>query len=685
MSENNGFQGPQGEASPAEAMLRADAVRDVFVSYASQDAELANAVVLAVEKNGLTCWIAPRDVIPGDLYADGIIRAITGSKVFVLVLSRSAIASNHVGKEVERASSKRRPIVALRTDATPLTPALEYFLSESQWIELHAGQTDAALNKVVDAVRRQRGVEAIKASAYAEPTSSANPKRHWLGGLALIALLVAVAAYFIVDRFRAAGHESQSLSVTTSVPAVHMPGLSAPVISEKSVAVLPFVDMSEKKDQEYFSDGMSEELINLLTSISDLQVPSRTSAFYFKGKPATVAEIARTLGVAYVLEGSVRQSGKTLRVTAQLIRADNGYHVWSRSFDRPIGDVFKIQDEVAAAVVKALKVSLSAGATPKEVGTNNVEAYNLYLQARSIDLHANTAEDYENVVKYLRQALTLDDSFARAWATLSGAYKTQAQLGFADGHFAWEAARDAAKRAIVADPNLAYGHLSLALILIYGELNLRDGYFEMRQALALDPRDGLALSMAALEAASQGQFEKAIALARKGVESDPVHPWRYLDLSRVLYLATKYEDALVAIRKQSDLDPTFHALHLEIAEVLLAQGNPQAALAEADREPDAKLREQCGCRVLAYQALGRTQESDAALAIMEKKHADEDAYDIGRIYASRGDPDKAFEWFDQAYQQRESDLIWVKVDPLLKNVQSDPRFLLLLKKIGLSD
>jgi TolB-like protein len=680
MSENNGLQGQQGE----EATLRADAGRDVFVSYASQDAELADSVVLALERGGLTCWIAPRDVVPGDLYADGIIRAITGSKVFVLVLSKDAIASNHVGKEVERASSKRRPIVAIRTDTTPLTPALEYFLSESQWIELHAGHTDAALSTLVDAVKRQRGTEAAKPGAHVESKTSHSSNRLPILGFALVGLLVAVVAYFVVDRFRRPELGKQEPSVAAAMPSVQTPIPATPVISEKSVAVLPFVDMSEKKDQEYFSDGMSEELINLLTSIPDLQVPSRTSAFYFKGKPATVSEIAHTLGVAYVLEGSVRQSGKTLRVTAQLIRAGNGYHVWSQTFDRPIGDVFKVQDEVAAAVVKALKVSLLAGATPKEVGTKNVQAYNLYLQARSIYLRADTAEDYETVVKYLRQALVLDESFAGAWATLSGTYKTQAQLGYVDKHLASEAARDAAKRAIAADPDLAYGHLSLALVLIYLDFNLRDGYLQMQQALALDPRNGLALSMAALQAASQGKFEMAIALAQKGVESDPVHPYRYLDLSRVFYLARKYEDALVAIRKQSDLNPTFSGLHSEKAQVLLAQGDPQGSLAELNRVTDPHLREQCGCAIV-YDALGRKGEADAELAFMEQKLANDQAYSIAQVYANRGDLDRAFKWFDRAYQQRDSDLLWAKVDPLLKNVQTDRRFSLLLRKIGLSD
>jgi TolB-like protein/Flp pilus assembly protein TadD len=575
-----------------------------------------------------------------------------------------------------------------------LTPALEYFLSESQWIDVDVAKPEKAVTQVVDAVRRhiagEHAIDPGMDSGTARPLGNSNrlgakPAGRWSkAAIALGGVLALVAAFVVIDRFGGFTHKIADTPVAVTVPAVQSTLPAATVISEKSVAVLPFVDMSEKKDQEYFSDGMSEELINLLTNIPDLQVPSRTSAFYFKGKSATVSEIARALGVAYVLEGSVRQSGKTLRVTAQLVRAGNGYHVWSQTFDRPLGDVFKVQDEVASAVVKALKVSLMAGVRPNEVGTKNVEAYELYLQARSIYLHGSTAADFENVVKYLRQALNLDDSFARAWANLAGAYGSLTDLGAIDPQIGREKARDAAKRAIAADPNLAYGHLSLAIVLLYYDLDFRNGYLQMQQALSLDPSDGLALSMAALQAASRGQFEEAISLAQRGVESDPVHPYRYFDLSQVLYHAGKYEDALAAIHKQSDLNPTFPELHSQIAEVLLAQGNPQAALAETDRETDTRSRELCGCAIV-YDALGRRKEADASLADMEKNHGNEQAYEIARIYANRGNLDQAFKWFDRAYQQRDRDLFWVKVDPMLKNVQTDPRFFSLMKRIGLSE
>lgn len=447
MSENDGSSKPQGEVSPSiEGALDSDSVRDVFVSYASQDVLLANAAVLALERGQVTCWIAPRDVVPGALYADGIIRAITGSKVFVLVLSQNAIASKHVGKEVERASSKGRPIVTLRTDTAPLTRALEYFLGESQWIECHAGANRHPLVNVVDAVRRHRGVEATKLSAYFEPNKpTAKHPRKLI--LAMVGLLMFAAVLFIASRFWGSEHEKQSQRVSASVPAQASSPAPA-VISEKSVAVLPFVDMSEKKDQEYFSDGLSEELIDMLTKVSDLRVPARTSSFYFKGKSEDIPTIAKRLLVAHVLEGSVRKSGNHMRITVQLVRADNGYHLWSQTYDRQVDDIFKVQDEIAGAVVKALKISLIGGALPESAGTQNVEAYSLYLQARAIHLQAKSRSDYEKEIEYLRKAIDADPRFANAWASLSTVLSVQAEYNYAPASQATEESRRAANRAL---------------------------------------------------------------------------------------------------------------------------------------------------------------------------------------------------------------------------------------------
>jgi len=274
----------------------------VFISYASPDAAVAQTVCSALETAGFPCWIAPRDVVPGTLYADGIIRAITDSTILVVILSKHAVASAHVGKELERASSKRHPIIALRTDTTPLTPAFEYFLSESQWIDAAASGADAATAKLVAAVRLHL-VPGSSRSLHPSPEApaigrkAAPLRRSWVIAAAVIAVtLVALLA----GKFWLAKHTTveQPTTVATNV------------ISDKSIAVLPFADMSEKKDQEYFADGMAEEIIDRLAKASDLHVPGRTSSFYFKGKPTKIPDIARELGVANVLEGSVRRSGE---------------------------------------------------------------------------------------------------------------------------------------------------------------------------------------------------------------------------------------------------------------------------------------------------------------------------------------------------------------------------------------
>ncbi len=260
---------------------------------------------------GFLCWIAPRNVVPGTMYADGIVRAIDESSILVLILSEQAVASAHVGKEIERAVSKRHPVVALRIDAAPLTAAFEYFLNQSQWIE--GGGSDAAIAQLVGAVGQHLSPGTATAptnpkQASAVHRSAAAGRRTWVIAAVVVAVLLA-GGYFLDKAWRSK-HETTA---------------STAVISDKSIAVLPFTDMSEKKDQEYFADGMAEEIIDLLVKIPGLKVISRTSSFQFKGKSQDLRSIATQLGVAYVLEGSVRKSGDHLRVTAQLIDSQRRY------------------------------------------------------------------------------------------------------------------------------------------------------------------------------------------------------------------------------------------------------------------------------------------------------------------------------------------------------------------------
>ena len=681
MPESGGSADEKNPGSPSSE--GSSSVHDVFLSYASQDAAIANAVVGALERNGITCWIAPRDVIPGDLYADGIIRAINGAKVLVLVLSASAIASPHVGKEIERASSKRRPIITVRTDIASLTTALEYFLSESQWVDLAGKGTEAELKKLVNAVRiRLSAPSAPQASSSSGPYG-AGPKTaerriaRW-GGAGVGVLVLAAIALFALRPWT----QTQPTAAATTAPPISVP-VTVPAAPEKSVAVLPFVDMSEKKDQEYFSDGMSEELIDMLTKIPDLRVPARTSSFYFKGRPTTISDIAKTLGVSYVLEGSVRKSGNVLRVTAQLIRVNTGYHLWSETYDRQIGDVFKVQDDIAGAVVKALKISLMGGALPESAGTQSVEAYNLYLQARAIHVQANSRSDYAREVEYLRKAIDADPQFANAWALLSRVVAAQGQENYVPAKQAIEESRRAANRALELNPRLPDAHTAVAKIYVDDDLDIRRGESQVQQALALDPNNSFSLSWAAWLAAYKGEFEQAIALAQRSIDSDPVNSNRYENLASILYIAKRYPEALAAIRKHDDLSPGANRERSLSAFINLASGDAASALAAIESEPD--LATNCGCRVVALDALGRKPEADLALANLEKNHANDNATGIAKVYASRRDLNQAFKWFDRGYRQHEFELMWIKVDPLVKNVQADPRFTALLRKLGLQD
>jgi adenylate cyclase len=499
---------------------------------------------------------------------------------------------------------------------------------------------------------------------------------------AIIIVLGVALTYFVLDKFWISKHRSAENSVapvaTTQPPAL-------PTVPEKSVAVLPFVDMSESKDQEYFSDGLSEELIDHLAHAADLKVIARTSSFQFKGKNEDMRTIGQRLGVANLLEGSVRKWGNKLRITVQLVRADTGYHIWSDTYDRKADDIFKIQDEIAAAVVQELKASLIEGSTDNATGTQNTEAYYLFLQGRAISRGASTGPDYEKTIDYFRRALKADPNYAQAWADLSAALSEKGEDGFAPMETVRQEARQAAERALELAPGLGEAHVAMARYLIIDELDIVGGEREVKRALAIEPNNQWALAWAGGLASRRGQFQDATTLLQKSIANDPVNPYRYNDLANNYYLSGNYSEALNAFRRMLDLIPGYKYKHVFLGQVLLAQGKPLSALAEYDLDTDENVRLGCECRALALDALGRKAEADAALSYLIKNHADDNPYGIAVVYASRGNLEPAFNWLDRAYRQRDAGLLELKVDPSLKNVQSDPRVVALLKKLGLVD
>jgi TolB-like protein/tetratricopeptide (TPR) repeat protein len=655
---------------------------EVFISYASQDATLADAVVAALESHGLRCWIAPRDVTPGTFYGDEIVHAIDAAKASVLILSQNAVTSPHVLREVERAASKRHAVISLRIDKAVLPAGLEYFLNTSQWLDASSGDTVRALPKLVAAVRvaiqaptgMPTGVPTARAPAPAVLARSR--KRMALVVASVISLaLLGIAA----DRLWLSGRR------TMAPPATAAPGVPAvPIIPEKSVAVLPFVDMSERKDQEYFSDGLSEELIDMLTKVPELRVPARTSSFYFKGKQATVPEIAKALGVADVLEGSVRKSGNHLRITAQLVRADNGYHLWSETYDRQLDDIFKVQDEIAGAVVKALKVSLLEGQTPRATPTTNTEAYTLYLQGRSF-WQRHSAADNKKAADYLRHALELDPMFASAWAVLAVVIQDDFVIYSTSSYQKARAeAYPAAEQALKLGPRLSDAHLAMAQILHDLDYDFEGARAEINQALALDPGSSGAFRVAADQALTEGRLEEAGQLARRAVILDPLAVGNYRALGDAALLSRRLTEAEAAWRKALELNAAAEGIHYRLGAMLVLRGEPTAALAEMERNPDEPWR--IAGLPLALDALGRRSEADRALAVALEKLAVNGPYQIAVIYAHRNDVDRAFVWLDRAYQERDGALsLYVKDDPMLSNLRHDPRYGALLRKMKLPE
>ena len=665
-------------------------VADVFVSYASTDAAVANAVVSALERHGLQCWIAPRDVVPGSLYADGIVRAINGAKVFVLVLSEHAIASGHVGKEVERASSKGRPIIALRTDQGALTPAFEYFLSESQWIDLGPGGVDAAAARLVDAARRYldgpASTDTRSASgptgpppaqyaaagrgAVAGPVQS-GPNRVVVGALAIVALAL---AGMLVDKFLWSRRIPPAVPMAAVVPPAPVPA----AISAKSVAVLPFIDLSEKKDQGYFSDGLAEELIDLLAKIPDLKVTARTSSFSFRGRAVTVGEIGQALKVAHVLEGSVRKAGHTVRITAQLVRVDDGFHLWSETYDRDLKDVFKVQDDIARVVADKLKLTLLAAVPAAQTRTANAEVHNLYLQARYFGA-ADTAPGLAKSVETFQRAIDLDPGYAPAWAGLSWSTFRQLANGQIPARQGLEKARAAAQKAIALDPRLPDGYEALALVQVSAEHDWAGGRASLNEALRADPSNVRALFGMAHLTRVTGSVQDAIPLFRQVLERDPLHLLNRRYFARVLYYAGQLDEAEATVRQVLAMNPSFPAAHYELGRILLARGQAAAAMTEFEAEKTEGWRE-FGLP-LGYHALGRTAEADAALRDLVA-HSAGSEYQVGETYAFFGDATQAFDWLNRAVDA-DPGIQWLRGDPLLKGITADPRYAALLKRLNL--
>lgn len=446
---------------------------------------------------------------------------------------------------------------------------------------------------------------------------------------------------------------------------------------EKSIAVLPFVNMSNDKEQEYFSDGLSEELLNLLAKTPGLKVIARTSSFAFKGKNEDIRSISEKLGVAHILEGSVRKSGKQLRVTAQLIQARDGSHLWSEVFEREMNDVFKLQDEIATAVVRQLKLQLLPEQTS---GSKNPEVHNLIMKGNYFFEHL----DEENVNKALtayQQAAALDSTDARAWAMIAKVYSRAAWQNYIPQQDGYEKARSTVLKALSLNPGNTDAQIILAGVKLYYDFNWEEAESLATRALEREPANVLALNIMGVLNQVRGHWKKAITFHERAIAHDPLRPIFYSNQGANYTYDGQYQKANEMYKKALEINPQFQRAHMYIGRNYLLQGKNQAALQEMQNENISFYRH-FGL-ALATHAVGDKKNADTLLNSFVRDHHKQWPYLIAELYAYRNEKEQAIHWLKKAYEQNDSWLTWIKGDPLLRNIRSEPEYLNILNKMNL--
>src|SRR5438128_5184288 len=510
--------------------------------------------------------------------------------------------------------------------------------------------------------------EGIKRTEDVDLAAQARSKSHAWIYIVIVSALLSVGLFF-VGRY--------SVRNTASAARTELPA--------KSIAVLPFVNMSADKNDEYLSDGMTEELINVLAKVAGLRVPGRTSCFAFKGK--NEEDIFRKVGdqlhVGTVLEGSVRKAGDKLRVTAQLINVSDGYHLWSKDYDGDVKDILNFQSNVAEQVVQALQVKLGGEGTRvlAKKPTENPEAHRLYLLGR-YEFAKYTQTGWNNAIRYCEEALKLDPNYALAYCGLADNYAYMGSVVMPEKE-AIAKEKEFAQKALELDPELAEAHMSLALTLV-ADYDWRNGLKEFDRALELNPNLAFAYELQAWTVNGLGRFDEAIAKTRKAVELDPLNPFFQMSLSFYQYWARQYDDAIVQARKTLEMDPNSAISHVLLGLSFLKKGDTAGAIAELEKSkaPDPGAWYQ-GFLGYAYAISGDRAKAEEALRELEelakRQYVSPTAF--ATIYLGLGQKEKCLDWLEKAYEQQDSACWYLKIDQIYDSVRNEPRFQALVEKI----
>jgi TolB-like protein/lipoprotein NlpI len=656
----------------------------VFLSYASQDAEAARRICEALRAGAIEVWFDQSELRSGDLWDRQIRQHINDCALFIPLISAGTQSRPEGYFRLEwRLAVERTHLMSERVSF--LVPVVIDPLNErevdvpaafraAQWTRLIGGETPPAFVDRIARLLSPVAASSATTAAVVRPIQQSGPPRLalYVGGI----LLAAVAGYFAVEKWVLPNHTADVVAGTSAKITVAAPG----VVGSKSIAVLPFVNMSSDKEQEYFSDGLAEELIDLLAKTPGLHVIARASSFYFKGKQVTLAEIAKTLGVANILEGSVRKSGDHLRIGTQLVAADSGEELWSEHYDREVKDVFKVQDEIAGAVVAALRLKLASAPAPADRGTTSTAAYEQLLLGKQFFNESNP-EGWRRAIEAYDRAIALDPNYAAAYAGLASA---QHYLDDFTGEAAGlSAVTAAANKAVTLAPELAVGYEARGYLRMTAYFDWAGAEADLSKALALNPNDSTTLRHHGILLASLGRLPEAIAAMKKALDADPLSEAGWSGLALFLTASGDFAGSNDAVVHALAINPnSMYALENR-SELLLLTGHADEALTTFRGSKEEVFR--LYGTAMAEHTLGHDPESREALKTLVDKYGKEAAYQIAEAYAWRGETDHAFEWLERARVQRDAGLSSVKFDPFLRSLHSDPRYHVLLRMMELPD
>jgi len=646
----------------------------VFLSYASQDAEAAARICDALRAAGMKVFFDQRELRGGEAWDQRIRREIHACELFVPLISANT-ASRREGyfrlewdladQRTHRLARNRAFVVPVCLDATPDRGAdVPESFQRVQWTRLPDGHTPPEFVRRIEQLLSGKEV----------PTTvpSDRGRRSWVrpAWLAVAIAVAVLAAYCLIER---------PWIARPPPPAAFAPPAG-------SIAVLPFVNMSGDQSQEYFSDGVSEDLIVILSQFPGLKVIGHSSSFQFRDSKQDSRNIGAKLGVAHLLEGSVRRSGDMVRVSAQLINTADGSAQWSERYDRPYKELFALQDEITRAVAMALRTKLMPGehavAQSDKPPSGSLEAYNALLQGRFY-FSRITEADMRKAIEYYTQATELDPNYALAWSWVSRAWSNMSAdfLEGAPAQSAYAKARTAADRALTLSPDLAFAHLARADVLQFADFDWRAAEAEYRQALALAPNDAPAQFGLGQLLATLGDANQAIELTRQALATEPLRANVYNWLGNYYLGINRLDEAERAIRRAIELQPAAQSFHVQLAIIEIKRGHAQLALAAAQQEPPGTWNDVA--LALAQQIGPDRSAADAALRTLIDKNGGLAPYQIAQVYALRDDAKQTFAWLDRAWSLRDSGIQYLLLDPFILRYRDDPRLAAFCRKVGL--